>query len=62
MNNEWTKGVDDLRAENKELLKALKWLVNVYCRIGSKKREDAADSEFEDAINNGKSIIAKVDK
>jgi len=35
MNNEWTKGIDDLRAENKELLEALKWLVNAYCGIGS---------------------------
>ena len=59
MNNEWTKGIDDLKAENKELLEALKWLVNVYCGIGS-KGEEAADSEFEDAINNGKSIIVKV--
>jgi hypothetical protein len=59
MNNEWTKGIDDLRAENKELLKALKWLVNAYCDMGS-KGEEAADSEFEDAIKNGKSIIAKV--
>ena len=35
MNNEWTKGIDDLRAENKELLESLKWLVNAYCGIGS---------------------------
>jgi hypothetical protein len=59
MNNEWTKVIDDLRAENKEQLEALKWLVNAYCGIGS-KGEEATDSEFEDAINNGKSIIAKV--
>jgi hypothetical protein len=59
MNNEWTKGISDLRAENKELLEALKWLLNAYCGIGS-KGEKATDSEFEDAINNGKRIIAKV--
>jgi hypothetical protein len=58
MNNEWTKGIDDLRTENKDLLEALKWLINAYCGIGS-KGEEATDSEFEDAINNGKSIIAK---
>ena len=61
MNNEWTKGIDDLRAENKELLEALKWLVNAYGGIDS-KGEEATDSEFEDATNNGKSIIAKVGK
>ena len=59
MKNEWTKGIDDLKAENKELLEALKWLVNIYCCIGS-KGEEATDSELEDAINNGKSIIVKV--
>ncbi|MFA5322287.1 MAG: hypothetical protein WC373_06395 [Smithella sp.] len=59
MNNEWTKKIDDLRAENKELLEALKWLTNTYCGIGS-KGEESTDSEFEDAINNGKSIIAKM--
>jgi hypothetical protein len=59
MNNEWTKGIDDLRAENKELLEALKWLVNAYYGIGS-KGEEATDSDFEDAINNEKRIIAKV--
>lgn len=61
MNNEWTKGIDDLRAENKELLEALKSFVNAYCGIDS-KREEATDSEFEDAINNGKNIIARVGK
>lgn len=39
MNNEWTKGIDDLRAENKELLEALKLLVNAYGGIGSKGEE-----------------------
>ncbi|MGA2781336.1 MAG: hypothetical protein ABSF13_05375 [Smithella sp.] len=57
--NEWTKEIDRLRAENKELLEALKWVVNVDCSSGS-EGEDAADCEFEDAINNGKSIIVKV--
>jgi len=59
MNNKWTKEIDDLRAEHKELLEALKWLINVYCGIGS-KGEDSIDSEF--AINNAKSIIAKMSK
>jgi hypothetical protein len=59
--NEWTKEIDRLRAENKELLKALKWVCNTYRGIGS-KGEEASGSEFKDAINNGKSIIVKVSK
>ncbi|KFZ44512.1 hypothetical protein KD27_05890 [Smithella sp. D17] len=59
MNNEWTKGIGDLRAENKELLEALKCLVNAYCVLVLKEKK-LLNSEFEDAINNGKSIIAKV--
>jgi hypothetical protein len=59
--NEWTKEVDRLKVENKDLLEALKWLVNAYFGIGS-EGGDAVGSEFEDAINNGKSIIAKVSK